>query len=232
MKLFDALIVSHGQPSSIEPAEQDLATFVAQVQAHIPDINLGAVTLAAPNRLEETLQKLTPGGVIYPLFMSDGWFVRTYLAGRLKGADVKVMQPFGMAPELPELVANGLREIGVDVKNLTEDAPIFLVAHGSGSGNAAPERATRDFAKKLQRTVGGTRVEVGFIEQSPTIEEVMRGLKSNLLCLPFFAMEGDHVRKDIHETLASVGFTGRVLPVISKLPGIDVMIAHAIQKPL
>ncbi|MCK0126463.1 hypothetical protein MWU76_18880 [Gelidibacter sp. F2691] len=227
MDHYDALIISHGQPSSPEPAEAALADYVARVQTHLPGVKLGCATLAAPGRVSDVLAKTKPGAPVYPLFMSDGWFVRTCLAGRLGDAPVELMAPFGMDPDLPGLAAAGLHAEG-----LGDGDPLFLVAHGSGSGRPAPERATRDFTSKLEIALGGTSIEVGFLEQDPSIPEKVKGLNGDNLCLPFFAMEGDHVRKDVHAALKAGGFNGRVLPVISQLPGVDAMVARAIKSHL
>lgn len=227
MEQFDALIVSHGQPSSPDPAEVALADYAARVQTHLPGVRLGSATLAAPGRLDEVLSQTKPGAPLYPLFMSDGWFVRTCLAGRVGDAPVEVMTPFGMDPDLPSLTAAALRTDGA-----TEKDPLMLVAHGSGSGRPAPERATRDFAAKLEAALNGPRVEVGFLEQDPSIPEKVKELDGGDLCLAFFAMEGEHVRKDVHAALKAGGFKGQVLPVISQLSGVDAMVARAIKAQL
>lgn len=227
MDYYDALIISHGQPSSPEPAEDALASYVARVQAHLPDVKLGCATLAAPGRVQDVLTKTKPGASVYPLFMSDGWFVRTCLAGRLRDAQVELMAPFGLDPGLPALAASGLRREG-----WTKDTPLFLVAHGSGSGRPAPERATRDFTQKLDAALGGTPIKIGFLEQQPSIPEEAKGFEADSLCLPFFAMEGDHVRCDVHAELNEGGFKGRVLPVVSQLPGVDALVARAIKAHL
>ena len=227
MDHIDALIVSHGQPSSPDPAEAALAQYVARVQAHLPGLRLGHATLAKRGSLSAQLEKMVPGAPVYPLFMSDGWFVRTCLAGRVGDAPFEVMAPFGMDPALPDLAAAALKDEGVGPKDA-----LLLVAHGSGSGRPAPERATYDFATALATALGGTKVEVGFLEQSPTIPEVAKDLPASVLCLPFFAMEGDHVREDVHKELGDCAFKGRVLPVISQLAGVDAMVAHAIKAKL
>lgn len=223
MEQFDALIVSHGQPSAQEPAEAALAQYVARVQAHIPDIRLESATLAATGRVNEQLAKLVPGGPVYPLFMADGWFVRTCLTGRIGDAAAEVMAPFGMDPDLPKITAAALK-----AKGLPKSDPLLLVAHGSGSGRPAPERVAVDFAHRLEAELDGTSVKVGFLEQAPTIPDVARGLIADTSCLPFFAMAGDHVRRDVHKELKECGFTGEVLPVISHLDGVPEMVARAI----
>lgn len=223
MEQFDALIVSHGQPSSQESAEAALAEYVAHVQAYIPNIRLGSATLAATGRVNEQLEKLVTRGPVYPLFMADGWFVRTCLTGRIGDAPAEVMSPFGMDPALPTITAAALK-----AKGLPKSDPLLLVAHGSGSGRPAPERAAVDFAKRLEAELDGTSVKVGFLEQAPTIQDVACGLSADTSCLPFFAMAGDHVRRDVHDELNECGFAGEFLPVISHLDGVPEMVARAI----
>lgn len=228
MHNIDALIVSHGQPSSPDPAEDALADYVAQVQTHLPDIRLGSATLAKSGALDAQLAHMPESAPVYPLFMSDGWFVRTCLAGRIGTAPVRVMTPFGMDAALPALAADHLRKAG-----WIAGEPILLAAHGSGSGRPAPERATFDFANALASALD-TKVEVAFLEQDPMIPNTVRdmGTTETTLCLPFFAMAGDHVRRDVHAALRAGGFKGQVLPVISQLQGVAHMVAHAIRADL
>ncbi len=88
MPLLDALIVAHGQPSAPEMAEEALAGFRQKVAKHAPEVCIGSATLAARGSLEGQLANLRPNAPVYPLFMSEGWFVKTNLANRLKTASV------------------------------------------------------------------------------------------------------------------------------------------------
>jgi len=224
MDQIDALIVSHGQPSDPDPAEAALAGLLGRVAERVPELRVGAATMAAPDRLEAELPRLVPGGAVYPLFMSDGWFVRTALAGRLGDAPVQVMQPFGMDAALPGIIAKSLRR---ELAGGT--SPILLVAHGSASGRSAPERATQDFTDALTTLIEGLEIRVAFLEQEPSIQHVAKDMREDAICLPFFAMEGEHVRDDVHEELAAIRFKGQVLPVINAYPGVDKMIASALR---
>ncbi len=218
MPEFDALIVSHGQPSAPDPAEAALAGFVGRVQQHCPDLRLGSATMAAPGRLEETLEQLAHNAPVYPMFMSDGWFVKTALAKRLDGAPVRVVTPLGLEPTLPELV----------VKAISGCDEVLLTAHGSANGRPAPERAARDFAGALKTALPRLNVTVGFLEQAPFIADVAKEMQG--VGTPIFAMSGDHVRKDLPEELNKAKFTGPTLPVISDIPGTDAMVAASISR--
>ena len=216
MNPYDALIVSHGQPSAPDPAETVLSTFAKRVQAERPDLHVGAATMAAPGRLEAALTHLKPGAPVYPMFMSEGWFVKTALARRLSevNSSAHVLPPLGLDPALPALVAKDL-----------PTAPLLLAAHGSASGRKAPEEATRRFAAALEQARPGLAVTVGFLEQAPYIHEVAADAQT---CLPFFALLGDHVRHDLPADLAKGGFNGPVLPVIGDIPGVDTLVARAL----
>jgi len=50
-----AIIVSHGQPSEPEVAEDELARFAAEVSPHLPGWRLQAATLAQPGALDAAL---------------------------------------------------------------------------------------------------------------------------------------------------------------------------------
>ncbi|WP_294229377.1 cobalamin biosynthesis protein CbiX [uncultured Shimia sp.] len=227
MSQLDALIVAHGQPSAQDAAEGALASFLAEIEPHAPSCSLGAATLAAPGKLEHQLERLRPGGLIYPLFMSEGWFVKSNLAKRLGAAPVQVMTPFGMDDALISLTAKALQATAGFGKG-----PLLLVAHGSASGRKAPAQVPLDFGKRLSDALEGYPVHVGFIEQEPLISDVARMVPDAGLCLPFFAMEGDHVQSDVRDALKGAGFVGEILPAISRLPGMSQRIAESIQAEL
>jgi sirohydrochlorin ferrochelatase len=222
--LFDAGIVAHGQPRAPQPSEDDLSAYVAGVQAHLPGLHLGSATLANPGYLEQVLEQAKPGAVIYPFFMSEGYFTRTALPKRLGDADVQVLPPFGLDPALPALVAQAIMQ---------HHGRILIVAHGSAGGRPGPDAATRDFAAQLSGASGRSGIEVAFLEQAPRLPDVLQQMRDAgapaQICLPFFAMHGDHMRDDVTEELAKGGFDGDLLPVISKLDGVTQMIAQAVK---
>jgi sirohydrochlorin ferrochelatase len=158
--------------------------------------------------------------------MTDGWFVRAALMGLIGAAPVCVMRPFGLDPDLPGLVARSLKgtaQVGCN---------ILLAAHGSASGRTGPEKSARDCVRRLADALFGSRVEVGFLERSPTLADGMTKTGGDALCLPFLAMDGHHMREDVRATLAAGGFARQVLPVISRFPAVDAMIARAIRNQL
>ena len=232
---IEALIVSHGQPSDPEPAEAILARYTAGIQADIPDHVIESATLAAPGRLEKQLDRLVDGGVIYPLFMADGWFVRTALIKRISGASldtvVAVMPPFGLDVALPGIVARNITDTLSATFGVNAQPNLLVAAHGSAHGTA-PAASALLFAERLRKELPGVPIEVGFIEQDPSLGDVAATMAVQTICLPFFAMPGEHVRLDIPAALKQGGFSGPVLPPVSQLDGAAKIISNALSRAL
>lgn len=224
-----ALIVAHGQPSDPTPPEATVARLARQVQKCLPDWRIHSATLAAPGRLEATLAGLPEKMLVYPFFMSNGWFVRKALPDRLTCAGpVTQVSPFGLDPHLPELVAGMIRRVLVRHGLPVECPRILLSAHGAARNpNAA--RAAQGFADRLKYLLPGATVNTGFIEQAPYFRDVAERVNGPAISLPFFALNGDHYQQDIFPVLEQVGFAGLRLPVLGAFPYVPHLIARALE---
>ncbi len=223
-----ALIVAHGQPSDPEPAEAALAALTARVQSRLPYIEITSATMASPGALESTIDQLPSQTPLYPLFMSDGWFVKTALPKRLANHTLRLLPPLGLDSRLPQLAAQAVsRSVEAAGWNIS-NTHILIAAHGSAQGGAAA-RSARLFAENLAEILPCAEITVGFVEEAPYLNEAASGLGRPSLCLPFFAMEGEHVRDDIPEALEEAGFQGAVLPPFGQYDGIASLIADTLQ---
>lgn len=228
MKTPSAIIVSHGQPSDPEPAEDDLLSFATRVAGHLPDWHVGAATLAKPGALDAALAEAGPAPVVYPLFMTEGWFTGENLRNRLGNAPgANILRPLGVSPDLPALAADLLGDEISRAGWTPGETRLFLAAHGSGrSRNSA--RDTLAFAEALARHVTLAEIRVGFVEEPPHLAVVAAGLGPKSICLPFFAAAGGHVTDDIPEALDSTGFTGLRLEPLGCAPAVPGLVARAI----
>ena len=104
-----AIIASHGQPSDPDPAETTLAAFAAEVGRTLPGWQVTGATLAKPGALDSALHRSGPHPLIYPLFMTTGWFTGDELRKRLSDRQADLLPPFGLDPGLAELAAELLR---------------------------------------------------------------------------------------------------------------------------
>ncbi|MBN2629845.1 MAG: CbiX/SirB N-terminal domain-containing protein [Rhodobacteraceae bacterium] len=240
-----ALIVAHGQPSDPAPAEAALADLAAQVAGHLPGWRVQSATLAAPGALTAALRAAgAGGGLVYPMFMADGWFTKRHLPERLatacdealfdgKGCDRagcggdagcarwRVLPPFGLDAAVQALSVTILQEAGAAA------GEVLLAAHGS-SRSAAPSDVANAVARKLTSALTLARCEAAFIDQSPRLAEVA-GFGPDALCLPFFAAEGEHVTDDLPAALTEAGFRGRVLPPLGRDGRVPGLIAQALK---
>jgi len=226
-----ALIVAHGQPSSPDQAEASLAEFAAQVQTHAKGYSIGSATLAAPNALEAVLEASADLAVIYPLFMTKGWFVTQALPKRLGAAQVQILEPFGLDPSLPTLAAEAIQALAARNGWSVSDLEVVLAAHGSGRSRN-PAAVTRDFGHALQARLGCKDLKVGFVEEEPTIEHAAHATDKYAICLPFFAAQGGHADEDVPTALRAANFQGEHMPVLGAFSAVPELIAQSIVKAL
>lgn len=226
-----ALIVSHGQPSDPFPAEAALAALTARIQACLPDTRIGSATMANPGALESALELLPSNAALYPLFMSDGWFVKTALPKRIANRDLRVLPPLGLDTRLPQIAAQeALRAVERNNWSIG-DTQLLIAAHGSTQGKAAA-RSARLFSDRLAKILPSAGITIGFVEEAPFLNKAAADLGNTALCMPFFAMEGEHVRDDIPEALDEAGFRGVVLPPFGQYNGIAKLIAETLSVEL
>ena len=241
-----ALIVTHGQPSAPEAAGLANRALAAKVQALLPEWQVFGPTLAEADALGGAIARSSAGGVVYPMFMADGWFTQTHLPARLRAAGARmadeggawrILQPFGLDPRLWDLAAQVVRE-ACAASGAPDHAPadhspsdlaapdLLLAAHGSFRSDA-PSRVARAVAGHVQARCGLTRAEAAFIDQAPRLADA-RGFGAASLCLPFFAAAGGHVVDDLPQALDEAGFQGRILPALGLDPRVPALIAAAL----
>ncbi|WP_104018987.1 sirohydrochlorin chelatase [Roseovarius nitratireducens] len=223
-----ALIVSHGQPSDPDPAERDLARFGTRVARALPGWHVGTATLAKPGALDAALAVAGPAPVVYPMFMTEGWFTGENLRNRLGNAPgARVLRPLGVSPDLPGLAADLIGDQIARAGWSPGETRLFLAAHGSGrSPNSA--RDTRAFAAALAHHIALAEISVGFVEEPPYLVDAATGMGERSLCLPFFAAAGGHVTDDIPEALDKADFSGLRLAPLGLAPAVPDLVARAI----
>lgn len=226
-----ALIVAHGQPSDPEPAEASLAEFAEQVNALTDGVSVQSATLAAPGRLEAAMDALPASSVIYPLFMAKGWFVTSALPKRVGDRNLRILDPLGTDPELPDLIGDALN-LALSKQNWdASETDLIIAAHGSGRSRN-PSAVAAAFAEQLGQKIAFHSIRLGFVEESPSIFDAANGAADQAFCLPFFACRGGHVLDDVPEALEQAEFNGAVLPVVGELPPIQRQIAAKLQSAL
>lgn len=225
-----AILVAHGQPSDPAPAEADVARLAAKVAAACPGWTIRAATLAAPDALQRALEG-TEAPVIFPLFMADGWFIRTALPDRLARAGVtgaRILTPFGLLPEVRDLAAKATEGAARARDWRPQDCTLILAAHGSGR-SPHPAAAANQTAGAIAAMVPFAAIRTGFIEETPHLAEVAVGSGARAICLPLFIARWGHVIDDIPAALARARFRGVLLDPVGTMPEVPALIARAIR---
>lgn len=206
-----------------------MARLAGKVSALVPDCRIQGVTLAMPGALEQALAACRVPPVIYPFFMSDGWFTADALPKRLNGSAGRILDPLGLDPGLAGVAAENIRHRAAARHWSPDRVTLILAAHGSGRSRN-PARAARMFADALSGTLELKAIRIGFVEEDPSIAQAAQGAGPQSICLPFFAATGGHVLDDIPQDLAKAGFAGETLDPVGVAPQIPALVAQAIAR--
>ena len=172
---------------------------------------------------------------LYPLFMSDGYYVREALIHRLgirDGVDrlghrITLETPLGLNPGLPPLLLGAALEAAGAHGLEAAGTSLLLVAHGS-SRTPYSRNATLAIREGIAEAGQFGRVAVGFLEEPPLFHEALASLPRPLLVLGLFAGEGMHGSDDVRDVIARYG--DRDVHAVERLGGyaaiIELVMAH------
>ena len=226
-----ALIVAHGQPSKPAPAEAALQKLAQRVNQHLPDWQISSATMAAQGALQQARSQ-QPDALIYPLFMADGWFTGTALPERLTDDDRnRLLPPLGLDQRLPALALEVLKQRLVAMDWQMEDTCLIIAAHG-GQTSKNPAKAARKFADAVGRISDFADIRLGFIEEQPSLTSVAKDAGTRAICLPFFAANGWHVRRDLAAALRTAEFQGETLEAIGVAEQVPALIAQSLTQAM
>ena len=219
----DVVIVAHGSPSDPVPQETALTAIAERIAQVAPNGRLRSATLAADGALARAVKGLKHP-LIYPWFMTNGWFVSTNLPRRLAKAGLDsfdILPSLGLEPALPDCAKAALRA------RITGPKPtLVLAAHGSPS-DPRPRAATLAFAAELEASDLFAAVRTGFVDEAPSIEDAARAAPDAVV-LPFFAARAGHVLMDMPDALAAAGHHGPVLDPIGTWDATVELAGHSI----
>lgn len=225
------ILVAHGSPSDPGPPAAVLRDIAARVQALAPRFQIRAATLAQPGALEQAVSGCSAPWIL-PFFMAEGWFTRTELPRRLAALGLagkaRHLPPFGVDPDLPDLLRKETALAAQSAGILQESADLILVAHGSRVAGRSKDAALA-MAQTLRATTPFWRVLPAFIEEEPFLADVAARSRGGL-CLPFFALRAGHVVQDIPEALAQAGYRGHLMAAAGEHPEAAGLIARSLSR--
>ena len=185
--------------------------------------------------LQSVLADLSPGPVlIYPLFMSDGYFVMQAIPQTLEAEagtrQIDVAAPVGLSPGLPRLVAQHGEAAAQAAGFFAQDIQLLLVAHGSKS-DPASRNAAQCVASALAMEERFAGIELAFLEESPFLDDQIRAVEGPVVVVGLLAGEGLHGGVDLPEAVARSGRKDVVLSSpLARSPALTRLIAEDLDR--
>lgn len=229
------LLAAHGETGK-RRANAALLALAGELRRRFPGLPVAAGVLNGAPTLEDAAAALPPGRTyVYPLFMSDGYYVERVLPRRLAPArppacPLDILPPLGLDPGLVEVVARRVREAAPANPYLAKALTVLLVAHGCARSPRS-RLTTEAFAAALRARLGGPAVTTAYLDEPPFARHVVADLPPRSVVVSFFAADGAHAGTDLPRMLHDAR-RGEV-PVVGPVgtdPEIAALVAAAVRK--
>jgi sirohydrochlorin cobaltochelatase len=238
MDLTDTALVlaAHGDRGSAERnAILRRHTAILRDRAFLKEVNCGVLNGEPPvsKVLEEAAAKGVSQILVYPFFMSAGYFVKKVLAGRISQAGLAIpvmtMAPLGLDPGLPGLMLrrslNTAESAGFDPKA----SRLLIVGHGSKFGRASAN-ATKALANTIRARNAFAKVAVAFLEETPFLRDELRAEPTPTVVAGFFSGEGMHGHDDVPAAMDEAGIRSAYTRPIGSDEAIPGLIETAVKQ--
>ncbi len=233
------LVVAHGDGGD-DPRDETVRLLAERLAKRL-DRPVDWATLKRPETFAAARRRLTvalgtdetaalTGIAVYPLFMSEGWFVRVKLPKLLaeNGFEDPIRLPvLGLDPGLVDLVEHRLRSIAsMQGGGVPADFRIALVAHGSGSGDPGSRRAAEalvaDLAYRLK-----CRLHLGFLEEAPRFDDLFAEIAPQIV-VGLFVSAGTHAIDDVAALAARTPSVRHHVDAVGRDAGIASLVESAL----
>ncbi len=202
------LVAAHGDGGA-DPRDETVRLLAERLAKRL-DLPVDWATLKRPETFAAAHARLGAAAerlAVYPLFMSEGYFVRVKLPKCLTeaGFDAPTILPvFGLAPALVDLAEHRLRSIAaMQGGREPRDLRTVLVAHGSGSGDTGSRRAAETLVADLAYRLNA-RLHLAFIEEAPFFDAVIEELRPEIV-VGLFVSAGTHAVDDVAACATRIG---------------------------
>ena len=198
---------------------------------------VGAGTLKSEElTLEDALRQAHASGAariaVYPMFMADGYFTSKVLPERIAAAGLAqfctILPPLGLDPLMPSLIMQHAVAAAQTVALNPAHTRLLLVGHGSKISRAS-QRSTERLACKLRRLQRFACVETAYLEESPFLDDQLKGVELTTLVSGFFTSDGLHASEDVPAAIAQAGASAHYAGPIGNRPEIAQIIAAAVR---
>jgi sirohydrochlorin cobaltochelatase len=142
--------------------------------------------------------------LVYPFFMSGGYFVKKVLPERIAEAGIarphKILEPLGLDPALPGLLLRLSLQTAGGAGFSPAETRLLVAAHGSKIGRTPAETAEA-IARAIRVRSPFKEVTAAFIEEPPFIAESLRVTALPTVVAGLFSGDGMHGHDDVGEAI-------------------------------
>ncbi|MCT4656365.1 MAG: hypothetical protein N4A65_11185 [Cohaesibacter sp.] len=231
------LIVAHGERGGrLDNAH--LIALTQEAQSLLPQIQIECAVLKGDPSIADAWQTLTgKERYIYPFFMSDGFFVSTILPKKIKAAigepfpDLHYLPPFGVSPDLPQVILSRLCDFLDQEGRLDERPPLLIAAHGASIDRQSCLRAN-ELAKEIETSNHFSPVTTAFLDEAPFLEDVIPTLDPRTIVMPHFNGLGSHAIDDMAALKSKAPSGICFTEPVGAFPSVANLIAHDIATAL
>ena len=203
------MLAAHGERRS--GAENDgVARLAAALAARDTATEVGFGFLNGAPMIGDAVAAFDASDIlVYPLFLSDGYFTRVRLAQALADANsdgaraISMLPPLGLDPALASLIADKATDAALAEEFALPRTSVVLLAHGS-SKDPASQTATDVIAQRLDRLRWFAGVKTAFLDQHPSLAAACARIAGPIVVVGLFAGEGLHGRQDVPRLVAAL----------------------------
>lgn len=227
------LVAAHGERRS-GARNETLLSHVGALRQRLRFSLIVAGVLSGEPSLESALEAVaaTPFTrlVVYPFFMSDGYFVSHVLEPRLRAfahkLNLVVLPPLGLDPRFAQFVVEESLATAYRAGFEPQRTHLLLIAHGSPR-NDASSRVTARIAAAAGDSYRFASVGMAFLDQPPFLTNELAVRREPTIVAGLFSGEGRHGWRDVPSAIEETGANAVYTGPFGSLPGIVDIIAAA-----
>ena len=234
---FGLLLAAHGERHA-DADNAGVARLARGLAAEGVAAEVGAGFIKGTPTVDEAIRALSSRDiVIYPLFLSDGYFTRVALPRLVEQArhqdaarKISILSPLGLDPALGGLIADEALSVALTHAISPADTTVVLLAHGSKKDEAS-RTAAEQMAEHVRQRRRFRDTRVALLEEAPSLVEATADVRGPVIVVGLFAGEGMHGANDARRLVAELARSDMILiGPVGTFAGIASVIAAAVAR--
>jgi|SRR5262245_5149065 len=207
---FGLLLAAHGERRT-DADNAGVARLARSLSAKGVAAEIGFGFIKGSPTVDQAIASLLSRDVlVYPLFLSDGYFTRVALprlVERAKQHDatrtISILPPLGLEPVLADVITDEAVVAAHSRATLPARTSIILLAHGSRTDQAS-RMAAELLADCLRQRECFYDTRIALLEEAPSLADAIEGLHGPIIVVGLFVGEGMHGVDDAKRLVAEL----------------------------